>query len=53
MQFSAKVNSFNVKTLLNSAFTYGLKRKEFFLKNVHSCRLGLFNIALLFTYVNL
>ena len=30
MQFSAIVNRFIVKTLLNSAFTNDLKRKDFF-----------------------
>ena len=43
MQFSAIVNRFMVKTYLNSAFTNDLKRKYFFSKNVHSCRLSLFN----------
>ena len=43
MQFSAIVNRFIVKTYLNSAFTNDLKRKENFSKNVHSCRLSLFN----------
>ena len=43
MQFSAIVSRFIVKTELNSAFTNDLKRKEFFSKNVHSCRLCLFN----------
>ena len=42
MQFSAIVNRFIVKTYLNSAFTNDLKRKYFFLKNVHSSRLSLF-----------
>ena len=37
------MNIFIVKTLLNSAFTNDLKRKDFFSKNVHSCRLSLFN----------
>ena len=43
MQFSAIVSRFIVKTYLNSAFTNDLKRKENFSKNVHSCRLSLFN----------
>ena len=43
MQFSAIVNRFIVKTKLNSAFTNDSKRKENFSKNVHSCRLSLFN----------
>ena len=42
MQFSAIVNRFIVKTYLNSAFENDLKRKQFFSKNVHSCRLSLF-----------
>ena len=45
MQFSAIVNRFIVKTELNSAFTDDLKRKENFSKNVHSCRLSLFNVC--------
>ena len=45
MQFSATVNRFIVKTYLNSAFTNDLKRKEFFSKNVNSCRLSLFKCA--------
>ena len=37
MQFSAALNIFIVKTLLNTIFTNGLKRKYFFFsKNVHS-----------------
>ena len=44
MQFSAVVNRFIVKTKLNSTFTNDLKRKEFFSKNVYSCRLSLFKI---------
>ena len=47
MQFSATVNRFIVKTLLNSAFTNDLKRKEIFSKNVHSCRLRLFKTPVL------
>ena len=43
MQFSATVNRFIVETELNSAFKNDLKRKDFFSKNVHSCRLSLFN----------
>ena len=39
MQFSAIANRFIVKTKLNSTFTNDLKRKDFFSKNVHSCRL--------------
>ena len=42
MQFSAIVNRFIMKALLNSAFTNDLKRKENFSKIVHSCRLSLF-----------
>ena len=42
MQFLAIVNRFIVKTFLNSAFTNDIKRKDFFFKNVHSCRLSLF-----------
>ena len=44
MQFSAIVNRFIVKTVLNSAFTNDLKRKENLSKNVHSCRLSLFKM---------
>ena len=42
MQFSAVLNIFIVKTQLNSIFTNDLKRKEFFSKNVHSCRVRSF-----------
>ena len=45
MQFSAIVNRFIVKKL-NSAFTNDLKRKDFFSKNVHSCRLSLFKAGI-------
>ena len=38
MQFSAVLNIFIVKTLLNSTFTNDLKRKEIFSENVHSYR---------------
>ena len=34
MQFSAVLNIFIVKTLLNSTFTNDLKRKEFFSKMI-------------------
>ena len=44
MQFSAIANRFIVKTLLNSTFTNDLKRKLKKSKNVHSCRLSLFNL---------
>ena len=43
VQFSAMVNRFIVKTLLNSTFTNDLKRKLKKSENVHSCRLSLFN----------
>ena len=45
MQFSAVLNIFIVKTLLNSIFTNDLKRKYFFSKNVHSYRPSLFNMV--------
>ena len=44
MQFSAVLNIFIVKTMLNSTFTNDLKRKENFSKNVHSYRVCSFNI---------
>ena len=54
MQFSAIVNRFIVKTYrLNSAFTNDLKRKFFFSKNVHSCRLSLFKFITKHTITNL
>ena len=42
-QFSARVNRFIVKTYLNSTFTNDLKENKKKSKNVHSCRLSLFN----------
>ena len=39
MQFSANVIRFIVKAKLNSIFTNDLKRKYFFLENVHNCSL--------------
>ena len=42
---SAIVNRFIVKTQLYSSFTNDLKRKYFFPKNVHGCRLSLFKAS--------
>ena len=50
MQFSAVLNMFIVKTLLNSIFTNDFKRKENFSKNVHSYRPSLFNAQDSFTF---
>ena len=47
MWFSAVVNRFIVKTSLNTTFTNNLKRKDFFWKNVHSCRLSHFNYVVI------
>ena len=46
MQFSAIVNRFIVKIQLISAFTNDLIRQYIFSKNVHSCRLSLFNLPM-------
>ena len=45
MQFSAIVNRLIVK---NYAFANDLKRKYFFTKNVHSCRLSVFKTRLFY-----
>ena len=42
MHYSDVTNIFIVKILLNSIFTNDLKRKDFFSKNFHSCRLSHF-----------
>ena len=46
MQFSAVLNISIVKTQSNSTFTNDLKRKYFFSKNVHSCRVCSFKRAI-------
>ena len=50
VHFSAIVNIFIVKAYLISTSTNGLKRKYKISKNVHSCRLSLFNIQIFLVF---